>query len=249
MERPDVILLIIVDGLSYYDLPSTVDSIPCLVSGISITNEGYLSVVGDPPIVKRLFALGYTNQIAFTYFPASENELSSEIHRLFSSRQVFTFKDFDEILENLDKINYPRLYIQIVLSGLDQLAHKHRDIPPIDAYIEDILLRYDQLIDKLSSKYDSLLGILTADHGIVWSNVIDGDFQVIHEYANESAKHPRYLDGALNRDYTKVIWQRGRPFSMLKFPYSTRKLRRNERGLHGGLSAWESIVPILIRQL
>ena len=42
---PNIILLMIVDGLSYYDLPLSDETLPCLVTGVTTTQYGYRAVV------------------------------------------------------------------------------------------------------------------------------------------------------------------------------------------------------------
>jgi hypothetical protein len=96
--NPAIVALVIVDGLSYYDLPDEQSAVPCLVAGISVTEYGYRAVVGDPSVSRRMFALGYIDQLAFTYFPPERDDLSADIHDAFSSSQVVRVKSFDEVL-------------------------------------------------------------------------------------------------------------------------------------------------------
>lgn len=64
---------------------------------------------------------------------------------------------------------------------------------------------------------------------------------------SEDAKHPRYVLGSLLRDFTHIRKIDAQTYSLMRIPYITRPLKNTKWGVHGGISAWESIVPLIIR--
>jgi hypothetical protein len=93
-----------------------------------------------------------------------------------------------------------------------------------------------------------VLAYLTADHGILWRDSIEGKIEVASDLFHEDARSPRYIKGALLRNYGRIIKSSGQAFTLLKLPWMTRNFRNDEWGVHGGISASESIVPLITRQ-
>jgi hypothetical protein len=245
-QEPTIVVLIIVDGLSYYDLPEDTDAIPCLVNGITITQYGYRQAVGRPSLSQRLFALGYTQQLGFTYF-ADSNDLASDLHDTFSKTQRIRIRSFDEILEYIRSTSMTKGYVQITLSGLDQICHSHHDRPPREHYLQLILERYQQLVECLQDKPGRVLACLTADHGIMWRDHTEKRLEVVTDIFHEDVRSPRYIRGGLLRAYGRFCVCDDVSYTLLRFPFVTRNFRNNEWGMHGGISAWESIVPLFLR--
>lgn len=241
-----IVALVIVDGLSYYDLPADTDAVPCLVNGITITEYGYRQAVGKPSLSQRLFASGYTNQLGFTYF-ADSNDLAGDLYDTFSESQRVRVRSFEEILEHIEHTSMSKGYIQITLSGLDQICHSHQDCPPKQHYLQVILERYEQLLECLQHKVKRALVCLTADHGIMWREHTEGRVEVVNDIFQEDVSSPRYIKGSLLRSYGKCCVCDGVRYTLLRFPVITRNFRNNEWGMHGGISAWESIVPLFTR--
>jgi len=246
--NPAIVALVIVDGLSYYDLPENKNADPCLVAGISITEYGYRAVVGEPSVSRRMFALGYDDQMGFTYYPTERDSLSADVHDTFSSSQVMRVKAFDEVLKEVRKKHLSRGYVQVSLSGLDQICHAHHDRPPREHYLGEIFSRFDALVDCLSAKHSRILACLTADHGILWRDVVEDRVQIADDLFQDDIRSPRYIKGAILRPYGRCCRSLNQNFTLLKVPWMTRKFRNNEWGVHGGISAWESIVPLIVRQ-
>ena len=244
---PDVVAFIIVDGLSYYDLQEG-QSDPCLVEGPTITQNGFRQAIGRPSLGQRLFELGYKHQHAFTYFNRDSNELAGDLHRVFGAAQVTTVRTFDEILES-DAINAAASYVQVTMPGLDALSHSHRDRPPVASYLALIFERFEKLTEALATQGRRVLAVLTADHGLLWRDAMDTPKYIDSSTVRADSNHPRYLLGTATRDYTRVVRLKDRTYSLLGFPYLTRKIRSNEWGVHGGISAWESLVPLISREL
>jgi len=245
--NPDIVLLMVVDGLSYYDLPDRKDIRPCLVNGVSITEFGFREVIGKPTVSERLFSLGYDQQLGFTYFDVKTNKLANDLYSVFGSGTVKKILTFKECLEDTDIKNMSRGFIQITGPGLDALSHHHQDEPPVKHYIDNIFERFDSLIDYFTHRHQSVLACLTADHGILWRNSLAGKWSIVNDLQVDDARSIRHIRGSRLRNYIKVKTGFGGAFSMLRIPYITRKLHNNEWGVHGGISAWESLVPLIIR--
>jgi len=245
--QPDIVVLMVVDGLSYYDLPDEVDAQPCLVNGVSITDFGYREVIGKPTVSERLFSLGYSHQMGFTYHDVETNPLARELYGVFGSSQVKRVATFKECLEHISSEGISQGFIQVTTAGLDGLCHHHQDEPPVKHYIGEILSRFDALVSSLHQGHRRVLACLTADHGILWRHSLEGKWSVVNDLQVDDKRCVRHIRGSRIRDYILVKSGLGGTFSMLCVPYITRKLRSNEWGVHGGISAWESIVPLIIR--
>ncbi|MBT9142095.1 MAG: hypothetical protein DDT32_01801 [Syntrophomonadaceae bacterium] len=245
--QPDIVALMIVDGLSYYDLPDKADAEPCLVNGVSTTDFGYREVIGKPTVSERLFSLGYSHQMGFTYFDIEANPLAGKLYGVFGSSQVKRVATFKECLEHIGAEGISHGFVQITAPGLDGLCHHHQDEPPVKHYIDEILNRFDALVNCLHDGYRNVLACLTADHGILWRQHLEGQWYVVTDLQPGDARYIRYIPGSRMRNYVLVKSCLGSAYSMLRVPYITRKLRNNEWGVHGGISAWESIVPLIIR--
>lgn len=247
-SQPDIIALMVVDGLSYYDLTDQPEVKPCLVNGVSITDFGYRETIGKPSVSQRLFSLGYCNQVGFTYFDPESNELASDLHGVFGSSQVVRVSTFKGCLERIKADQMSRGFIQISAPGLDGICHHHQDEPPVEHYIDEILSRFEALISCLEAGHRRVLACLTADHGILWRYKLEGKWSVASDLQPDDSRSVRYIRGSRLRNYLLVRNCLNESYSMLRVPYITRRLRNNEWGVHGGISAWESIVPLIIRE-
>ena len=242
--RPDVVALVVVDGLSYYDLPDEASE-PWFVDGPSITQFGFREVMGAPTVSQRLFRLGYRTQRAFTYFDRRDNPLAEELHRQFGDTQVVRVNEFAQVLQNED-LSLSQTFVQVTMPGLDALAHNHRDRPPIEHYRGEIMQRFSDLVTELETGARRVLALLTADHGILWREFLPLEPTLFESGLDGDFHHPRFLKGAVQRDGLKAVRTRVGGFSLLRYPYLTRRLRRTEWGVHGGISAWESLIPLVV---
>jgi hypothetical protein len=245
-HHADVVVLVIVDGLSYYDLPEDVPAEPVLVDGVSITAHGYPAVIGKPSVSQKMFNAGYRRQMGFTYFERSQNALAAELFGGFAESQVQRVRSLDEVLKALRAAVPIGTFIQITAMGLDHLAHSHHDTPPVGEYLARLLQRFHELVAVVRQGRYRVVACLTADHGILWWHQLGTDPPVLEGVFGEDERHPRYTEGALLRPHTRVISHARRAYTVLQAPYLTRKLRQNEWGVHGGISAWESLVPLVI---
>ena len=244
---PDMVALLIVDGLSFYDLPEAMDAQPCFVDSATITEVGYRQVIGQPEVSRRLFVAGYWQQLGFTYYAPDPKSLAAQILAQFSGSQIVQVREFDEVLTHLSQTHLRKGYIQVAAPGLDHLCHAHHDRPPRETYLAEVLQRFDKLIDCLAGHGRRVLAFLTADHGILWREHIEGRVQVVGDLFPEDAGHARYVRGRFLRDYGRCRTSFGQNYTLLRVPCMTRNLRNNEWGVHGGISAWESIVPLVSR--
>ncbi|MGC8660321.1 MAG: hypothetical protein ACP5U1_14750 [Desulfomonilaceae bacterium] len=248
-KKPDVIILNIVDGLSYYDLPDDMDAIPCLVRGVTTTDFGFRDVIGKPAISQRLFSLGYKNQLAFTFFDTDAKPLSNELHSAFGNSQLNRINSIEECIDMIRDNPFWRGYIQIVAPGLDKLAHYHPDRPMIKETLAGIFERLQKVVDSVSSKGRRVAAYLTSDHGILWRDYAKEKTKVVGDLFSEDMVHPRYINGSLPRSYARTVRLERFSYTLLKAPYMTRDWKHSEWGVHGGISAWESIVPIIIKEI
>jgi len=248
-KDPDIIILNVVDGLSYYDLPDNMDAIPCLVRGVTTTDFGFRDVIGKPNTSQRLFSLGYKSQLAFTFFDTDTRPLSAELHATFGSSQLNRINSIEEGIDIIRGNPFWRGYIQIVAPGLDKLAHYHADRPMIKETLSRIFERLDKVIDSLSSKGRKVIACLTSDHGILWRDDAKDKTEVVGDLFSEDTAHPRYVKGSLSRNYARAVKLESKSYTLLKAPYMTRDWKHSEWGVHGGISAWESIVPIIIKEI
>lgn len=244
-NRPEVIVLILVDGLSYYDLTEQDDIEPCFVPGVSVTDFGFKTIIGKPSISNRLFFIGYKKQRAFSFFDYS-NELSGNINDGFSEAQYFRIREVSEIFKNLKHFRPKRDFIQIVIEGLDSLCHSHRDAPPIEYYRNKIVSCLDEIESIFLSRKISYQIHLVSDHGILWHDSYE-KFIVLDDLFPEDSTHPRYVKGTFNRMFGRISSSFGSNYTLFKAPHISRNFRNNEWGMHGGISAWESIVPFITR--
>jgi hypothetical protein len=240
----EAIILMLVDGLSYGDVKRCAphwlsNTIPVLVDGVSITEQGMMRIVGTPTLAQRLFDAGYRQLLGFTYWERAEEPLTDRLFTGFGDR-VCKVKSFDEALAALQGEDLANAFVQIVRTGLDAAAHRQREKPTIDAIATDVLNDFERLAALCERKGVSARVYLTSDHGILWAH--EHALQV-YEYGD--ADHPRYYEYGKRSQHVLEVDFEGKAFAMLEYPYLRRELRANEWGVHGGLSFEESIVPLV----
>ncbi len=235
----DVIMLYIVDGLSYWNVkqnpPSFGQVTPCLVDVPTLTRLAFPNIIGDPPLAERLFDKGYVHRIGFSHWSREDNELTDKIFRIALVHKV---SDFSEIVRILKSKLRPNTFVQIVREGFDEFTHKQRRLPPIKAILEAIYDELNQLIRVCEELQLTYRIYLTADHGILWRNEFEP--QIIE---NCGKCHPRYSNHPVER--SKLFIVEGKEYYCLEYPKIRRPLRNDEWGVHGGISFQESIVPLI----
>jgi len=238
----DAVALMLIDGLGWADLQNMgidydYNLTPVLVDGVSITEHGMKRIIGNPPLVQRIFDLGVRKLLGFSYWKRDEEPLTDYIFRGFGDA-VYKVKSFEEVINVLENSDLKNCFVQIVRAGLDNFAHHQRERPNINSAIEDILDDFKKLINIFKKKRISAQIHLTSDHGILWAHK-----HSLQTYEFSGAEHPRYYEYLKSSEHTLNVDFEGKEFSLLEYPYLRRKLKSNEWGVHGGLSFEESIVP------
>jgi hypothetical protein len=253
-DTPDVISLTIVDGLSYESVrrwldnhpDESVELLPCLVDGPTLTEVAFPNIISDAPPAVRLFDRGYQQRLGFTYWTRENNPLTDLLFRTIPD--VNKVGDFSTILATLRAEmrvkSKQKTYIQIVRTGLDGYAHHQKRRPPVEAIVDAVLKEVLALADLFRDLVRTARIHLTADHGILWCN----EFQPQIVGRAPAGANPRcckwrdlYQQDEPGRRFAIADWE----FYCLDYPKLRRSLRIDEPGVHGGISFQESIVPFL----
>lgn len=244
----DVVIFLVVDGLSYDDAKGVRPVEPCLVDGPTLTREAFLNVVGQPTIGQRLFRRGFVDLRGYSHWTREKDKaLTDNIFVPFNAGQLKRVHSFSEAYNDIKQLSMYKTYIQITLMGLDQYSHTNFDEPLIEPYVQRLFDRVDSLVELIESRGRSGVVIMTSDHGILW--VRDHALQVVHDPGYTQSDGIRYLNGKILRDYLLPVHFGNRSFSLAKYPYILRNYAINEWGVHGGISYQESLVPLYIREV
>ncbi len=252
----DVIVFYLVDGLSYWDVGNwPFDVQPCFVDGPSVTyrfiegdekqiNElvGFPGIIGRPPLAERLYGLGYQQARGYSYWDR-ENIIADYMFRGVSLTRISSFEGLVALLREAPL--QPPTFIQIVQEGLDGLAHHRRELRPaeIEAAIDKIRIDVSMLVDWLKASGYSATIYLTADHGILWRT--EHPFRPLL-YSGE--RQPRYARVTTSQDAPAQVTRflaGNVSYDLFHYPYLAKDIKSNDSGVHGGLSAQESIVPLV----
>ena len=245
---PDIVVFIVLDGLSSYDVTDwifpelwRVVCDPCLVDGLSVTTNGMRRLIGSPPLTHRLFELGYVQRLGFSYWERSRNQLTNVLFSEFPPSQLFRFTTFEEVLDRLQNTDLPnRTFIQIVRTGLDGVCHSHREKPNIDSMLSKLKLDIEQIFEAVGSSQKTVRVFITSDHGILWFTK-----QKVKPFKSGSAS-ARYTYAKSSSDVSGItIAESGETFTVLTGDEVIARNRKvTEWGFHGGVSAQESFVPL-----
>ena len=243
-ELPQIAVLLIFDGLSFYDVVewelSGATLEPCLVDGLSVTENAMRRLIGSPVLTHRLFSLDYARRLGFSYWERSRNQLADALFMEFPETQLHRVTTFDEVLEELEKSEWQApTYVQIIRSGLDSVCHSYREHPNVSSLLDDLRKDIVSLIAVLQETEKSFRLFITADHGILWYTN-----QGTVRLAREKSK-ARYIEGdvACGGNVLTLKTDEG-TYTVLtgdKVIATNRKV--TEWGFHGGISAQESLVP------
>ena len=255
-DTPDVIALMLIDGLSYVDVCRWLDTHPnefmklepCLVDVPSLTRVAFPNLIGVPPVGARLFDTGYHYRQGFTYWTREGNPLTDLLFRTIPD--VNAVGDFSTILATLrmEIRLQQKTYVQIVRTGLDGYAHHQKRNPPVAAIVETILNEMLALADLFRELGQTARIHLTADHGILWR----AEFQpqvVGRAPAGASPRSCEWRDLYQQDETGRRFTVAGRELYSLGYPQLRRPLRIDEQGVHGGISFQESIVPFLTMRI
>lgn len=244
----DVIITIIVDGLSYLDA-SYIDGVrACFVNGPTLTKIGMRNIINDPPIALRLFDLGFKKRIGFSYWNRDEI-LTNIIFHSFTQSQMKKVREFKEILSKLESMTLENSYVQIVVEGCDQVCHRNRDRPLVKEIVNRLFNNWIVNLSRIIIKKNiSAIIYLMADHGIWWNqNTSDKKNYKIISHPQATSK--RYISGNVIGEHFITISCYGNNYSVLKYPYIFNDYAINEWGTHGGISIYESFVPFYVKKV
>ncbi|MYA71042.1 hypothetical protein F4009_10570 [Candidatus Poribacteria bacterium] len=243
-ELPQIVVLLVFDGLSFYDvvdwkLPQATLE-PCLVDGLSVTNSAMQRLIGSPVLTHRLFELGYIRRLGFSYWERAMNALTDVLFAEFPPNQLHRMTTFDEVLRKIKaSVWETHTYVQIIRSGLDGVCHFNRERPNIKSILDDLKRDIFSLLEVLQETEKSFRLFITADHGILW--YADQD---IIPLAQEKF-NARYTDVSIaGGDNLLTLNTDEGTYTVLTGDKVIAKQRKvTEWGFHGGVSAQESLVP------
>lgn len=255
-QEIEVVILFLVDGLSYYrltqhtDIEPNVDVEPCLVDVPTFTSLAFPNVVNDPPLALRLFDMGYQNRLGISYWTRDDNKLTDLLFRTIP--QVEKIGDFQYILAVLQSFlaQHPKqkVYIQILRTGLDGYTHHQKRQPPIAAIVNQIYQEFKSLAKLCTDLGLSAHLYLTSDHGILWRDEFEGVI-VGNAPGKANARWCTWKDLYQQNESGKRFVINQQEYYCLGFPKLRRSLHIDEQGVHGGISFQESIVPFIKMRL
>ena len=243
-ELPQIAVLLIFDGLSFYEgakwelSGATLE--PCLVDGVSTTESAMRRLIGSPVLTHRLFDLKYVRRRGFSYWKRSKNQLTDALFAEFPETQLHRMTTFNEVLEELEQSEWQTpTYVQIIRSGLDRVCHFHRERPNVSSLLKDLRKDIVSLIAVLQETEESFRLFITADHGILWYNDQD-----TVQLAREKSK-ARYTEGnvACGDNILTLKSDEGTYTALTGDKVIATNRKVTEWGFHGGISAQESLVP------
>ena len=254
---PDIIVLMLIDGLSYGNVRhwldihphSSMELEPCLVDVPTVTKIAFPHLIGERPPAMRLFDRGYQQRLGFTYWTRKNNPLTDALFRTIPD--VNAAGDFSTVLATLRtemSKGKRKTYVQIMRTGLDGYAHHQKRKPPVDVIVNAIMEEALAVANLCRELGWTARIHLTADHGILWRD----EFSPRIIGRAQAGASPRYCDWHDLYHQT----QPGRRFTVdgqeiycLGYPQLRRPLRIDEQGVHGGISFQESIVPFLTMRI
>ena len=243
-ELPQIVVLLVFDGLSFYDVVdwelSHATLQPCLVDGLSVTKNTMQKLIGSPVLTHRLFELGYQRRLGFSYWERATNALTDTLFSQFPPNQLHRMTTFDEVLQTIKTSEWSvHTYVQIIRAGLDGVCHFNRERPNVDLLLEDLKQDILLLLEILQEIGKSYRLFITADHGILW--YADQDIVPLAEEKGNA----RYAEGTIvGGDNVLTLKTDEGTYTVLTGDKVITKNRKvTEWGFHGGISAQESLVP------
>lgn len=240
-REAETVALVLLDGLSYADCSGWPGVEACLASAPTLTRVGLPAVVNDPPIAARLFSLGFTQRVGFTYWDRGADALTDRLFRTIGDTRRLDPADpmaLGQIVDWLGRHELRGTYLQIVWSALDEYAKGHRAPSPRQVIVNRIRSDLELLREALGRKSRRALLFAVADHGFLWK---DGG----HPLEIVGMGGARCVEGHGGPGRGRRVEADGRSYWVLDYPQLGRPWRANEQGVHGGISFEESIVPFL----
>jgi hypothetical protein len=252
-DKADLIVLLLIDGLSYQDVLSWENVIlePCLVDVPTVTRIAFPNLIGTPTLAERLFNAGYHHRLGFSYWTREDNPLTDQLFHTIP--KVHKTGQFPYIIATLhQQLNESSLsgktYTQIIRTGLDGFAHHQRRKPPITAIVTEIYQEVAQLVALCTELYQKRGWrthlYVTSDHGILWfdecETVVIGTAQ-----AQASARWCSWQELYHQTENGRRFLMGPNEYYCLGYPKLRRPPRIDEQGVHGGISFQESIVPFV----
>jgi hypothetical protein len=253
-DAPDIICLMLIDGMSYVDARNwlernprqSTELLPCLVDAPTLTEIAFPRIIGDTPLAVQLFDRGYRNRLGFTYWTRERNALTNRLFRTIS--RVEAVGDLSAILSTLraeiDPTQMEKTFVQIVRTGLDGYAHHQKRRPPIKAIVDGIFGEVAAMAGLIRELGCSGRIHLVSDHGILWRDEFEPQI-VGQTQAGANPRVCRWKDLYQQSESGRRFVIDGVELYCLGFPKLRRPLRIDEQGVHGGISFEESIVPFL----
>lgn len=240
-QKLEIVVLVLLDGLSYADCRDWPGVEPCLATSPTITRIGFPSIIGHPPLAARLFNAGFSHRVGFTYWERSDEPLTNRLFQTIAdTRRLDANKPnaFDQVLAWISAQDLHHTYVQIVRSALDDFAEGHRTSIPRQAIVRAIRNDLEAVLKTLRLKgYPAaLFGV--ADHGILWK-------EDNHDFERVSISDARYAEGIAGSGRGYRVDFEDRAYWVLDYFQMGRAWRANEQGIHGGISFEESIVPFI----
>lgn len=250
VSTENLVILIIVDGLSYATFSNTDYQVqPVYVDGISTTKPGFRRVIlggkNRPTCSALMMEHDFYSARGFTYWKKGQEELSTQLHNGIPSHNVNRIRDFNEAISNIGSELPPdeKLYIQITRMGFDQEAHQKKEEPNLEAVKHELLSDLHKITNLAARLTDDFRIFLTADHGILWREDLPEEPSVVF---NQYHHHARYVeDNVQTKHGINQKSPDGSTATGLGYPYVTRDLEHTEWGVHGGFSYHESLVPLI----
>ena len=240
-QKAETVVLFLLDGLSYADCRDWPGVEPCLAALPTITRICFPAIIGSPPIAARLFTIGLTRRVGFTYWERQDEPLTDRLFRTITDTRKLDSKQpdaFGQVLDWLSAHDLSGTYVQVVYSALDDYAGGHRATVPRQAVVEQIRRDLEAVVDVLKHKGRPAILFAVADHGILWK---DGG----HKFEYIKLSGARYAKGRGGPGRGRLLEVDGQLYWVLDYPQMGRKWKGNEQGIHGGISFEESIVPFI----
>ncbi|HQD80871.1 MAG TPA: PglZ domain-containing protein [Bacillota bacterium] len=249
-ELPDVLVLAIIDGLSYSDQLFE-DSSPCIVDGLTTTSYGMRRIVKSTgrPLAVELHMLGYTQRLGFSYWSPENERLTGELFEGFSDEQFRRLKDSRDVFSALDSLSH-RTFVQIVREGLDGYAHRHRDRPlSREAVVVDLRNYLSELVATMRNTGLTANIYLTSDHGILWADDLTNAVCLAGNQIGTVRYYDLRHDDIPQEAYRVGVLVENHSFLALPKTHCRRKLSALEWGTHGGISFDECVTPFIVRRI